>query len=81
MNMIRKELHLDEKVIKALEIEAKKQNRSLKNYLEYLVIQQAQRLQVPSKKYTTMMDDMLTNYDNKELNFSSIEEVLKRNGI
>ena len=43
MNMIRKELHLDEKVIKALEIEAKKQNRSLKNYLEYLVIQQAQR--------------------------------------
>ena len=50
--MIRKELHLDETVISALEAEAKRQNRSLKNYLEFLAIEQAKKLEVPSKEYT-----------------------------
>ena len=79
--MIRKELHLDEKTVSALEAEAKRQNRSLKNYLEYLAIEQAKRLAVPSKEYTDMMDDLLNKFDNNEIEFSAIEEVLNRNGI
>lgn len=79
--MIRKELHLDNNVIKTLELEAKKQNRSLKNYLEYIVIEQAKKLQLPSKGYTEMMDKLLNDFDNKKIEFSTIEEVLERNGI
>ncbi|MGA9239408.1 hypothetical protein [Robiginitalea sp.] len=79
--MIRKELHLDERVVSALEAEAKRQNRSLKNYLEYIAIEQAKMLEVPSKEYTDMMDHLLNKFDNNEIEFSSIEEVMSRNGI
>ena len=79
--MIRKELHLDENVVSALEAEAKRQNRSLKNYLEFLAIEQAKKLEVPSKEYTDMMDDLLNKFDNDEIEFSTIDEVMSRNGI
>lgn len=79
--MIRKELHLDETVVSALEAEAKRQNRSLKNYLEFLAIEQAKKLEVPSQEYTEMMDDLLNKFDKNEIEFSKIEEVLSRNGI
>ena len=62
-------------------MEAKRQNRSLKNYLEFLVIEQAKKLEVPSKEYTDMMDDLLNKFDNNDIEFSDIEEVLSRNGI
>ena len=79
--MVRKELHLDETIISVLEAEAKRQNRSLKNYLEFLAIEQAKKLEVPSKEYTDMMDNLLNKFDNNEIEFSSIEEVMSRNGI
>jgi len=79
--MIRKELHLDEKIISALEVEARRQNRSLKNYLEFLAIEQAKKLEVPSKEYMDMMDDLLNKFDNNQIEFSTIEEVMNRNGI
>ena len=79
--MIRKELHLDEKVILALEAEAKRQNRSLKNYLEFLAIEQAKKLEVPSKEYMDMMDGLLNKCDKDQIEFSTIEEVMSRNGI
>ena len=47
--MLLKELHLDETVVSALEKEAKRQNRSFKNYLEHLAIELAKKLEVPSK--------------------------------
>lgn len=79
--VIRKELHLDETIISTLEAEAKRQNRSLKNYFEYVAIQQAKKLEVPSKEYTGMIDDLLNKFDNNEIEFSSIEEVMSMNGI
>ena len=79
--MIRKELHLDKNVVSTLEAEAKRQNRSLKNYLEFLAIEQAKKLEVPSKEYTDMMDDLLNKFDNDEIEFSTIDEVMSRNGI
>jgi len=79
--MVRKELHLDKTIINALEVEAKRQKRSLKNYLEYLVIEQAKKLEVPSKEYTQMMDGLLEKFENNEIEFSSIKEVMIRNGV
>ena len=67
-------------VVSALEAEAKRQNRSLKNYLEYLAIEQAKKLEVPSKEYAEMMDDMLNKFENNEIEFSSIEDVMARMG-
>lgn len=79
--MIRKELHLDKNILQTLEEEAKRQNRNLKNYLESLVIEQAKKLEVPSKEYTQMMDNLLNKFDNNTIAFSNIDEVLQRNGI
>lgn len=79
--MIRKELHLDKNILQTLEEEAKRQNRNLKNYLESLVIEQAKKLEVPSKEYTQMMDNLLNKFDNNTILFSNIDEVLQRNGI
>lgn len=79
--MIRKELHLDEKVISVLEEEAKRQNRSLKNYLEYIAIEQARKLELPSKEYMEMMDDVLNRFENNQIEFNSIDEVISKHGI
>jgi hypothetical protein len=79
--MIRKELHLEKNILQTLEFEAKRQNRNLKNYLESLVIEEAKKLEVPSKEYTQMMDNILNKFDNNEIEFSNIDEVLQRNGI
>lgn len=79
--MERKELHLDEKVISALEAEAKRQNRSLKNYLEHLAIEHAKRLETSSKEYRDMMDRMLKRLEKGEVEFSSLEGVMARNGL
>jgi hypothetical protein len=79
--MIPKELRVDETVILAIEAEAKRQYRSLKNYLEYLAIEEAKKLEVPWKGYTAMMDGLLTRFDKNEIEFSAIEEVMSENGI
>ncbi len=39
----RKEVHLDELIIRKLEKQAAKEGRSLKNYMEYILIQQSQK--------------------------------------
>lgn len=81
VTMIRKELHLNESVVATLAAEAKRQNRSLKNYLEFLAIEQAKRLEIPSEEYMLMMDDLLNKLDDNPLAFSDIDAVLKRNGL
>jgi len=79
--MIRKELHLDKSVLQTLEKEAKRQNRSLKNYLEFLAQQQAKKLELPSKEYREEMDGLLAKVEEGTMRFSSLEEVMERNGI
>ncbi|MFC4094825.1 hypothetical protein [Euzebyella saccharophila] len=79
--MVIKELYLDKDVISTLEAEAKRQNRSLKNYLEHLAIEQAKKLETPSKEYGDMMDGMLKRLENGEVEFSGLEEVMARNGL
>lgn len=78
---IRKELHLGDKLVSALEAEAKRQDRGLKNYLENLAIEEAKKLEVPAKEYTDMMDDLLAKFDENEIECSTMEEVMEKNGI
>jgi hypothetical protein len=44
-------------------------------------MKEAKKLEVPSKEYTQMMDKILNKFDNNEIVFSNIDEVLQRNGI
>ncbi|WP_276167377.1 hypothetical protein [Zobellia alginiliquefaciens] len=46
-----------------------------------MAIEQAKKLEVPSKEYTDMMDKLLTKFDKNEIEFSTIEKVMSRNGI
>jgi hypothetical protein len=79
--MVRKELHLEKSVLQILEKEAKRQNRSLKNYLEFLAQQQAKKLELPSRAYREEMDTLLAKVEEGTMRFSSLEEVMDRNGI
>lgn len=79
--MIRKELHLDEETLTTLEAEAKRQNRSLKNYLEFLAIEQARRLKPPSKAYRSMMDGILDAYEKGSLDFEALDAPLTKNDL
>lgn len=79
--MIRKELHLEKEVLAILEEEAKRQNRSLKNYLEFLVKEQAKKIELPSAAYREEMDTMLLKVAEGTVRFSSLDDVMTRNGL
>ncbi|MDT0687962.1 hypothetical protein [Autumnicola psychrophila] len=78
MEKIRKLIDIEEDVLNILEQEAKKQKRSLKNFLEYTIEETARKLESPSAEYQKMMDDMLQRLEKDEVNFSPIEEFKKK---
>ncbi|MCX2679915.1 hypothetical protein OOZ15_08205 [Galbibacter sp. EGI 63066] len=81
MGKTKKLIELDDKAIKALEKQAKLEKRSLKNYMEWLLEDTAQRYSEPSEEYKAMMDDMLERMKNDEINFISVEEVREKYGL
>lgn len=81
MGKTKKLIELDDKAIKILEKQAKLQKRSLKNYIEFTLEDQALRFSEPSEEYKAMMDDMLDRMEKGELNFIPVEEVKKKYGL
>ena len=69
-NRKRKEVSLDESTILLLQIQAKREGRKLKNYMEYILKEQANSLEL-SDEYKTMMDDILDKKTNGKLDFIS----------
>jgi hypothetical protein len=59
MGKTKKLIELDDKAIQILEVQAKLQKRSLKNYIEYTLEDTAMRYSEPSEEYKAMMDDMI----------------------
>lgn len=80
MEKTKKLIELDNKAIEILEKEAKKQKRSLKNYLEYMIEDRALELSEPSEEYKRMMDEMLEKHKNNEIKWTTAEEVRQRYG-
>lgn len=76
MGKIKKLIELDDKAIQILEKQAKLQKRSLKNYIEYTLEDQALRFSEPSEEYKAMMDDMIKRDDEGNLKTYSVEDVL-----
>lgn len=81
MGKTKKLIELDDKAIEILEKQAKLQKRSLKNYIEFTLEDQALRFSEPSEEYKAMMDDMLDRMEKGELNFVPIEEVKRKYGL
>jgi|SRR5690606_4158067 len=81
MNKVRKLIDIDEKILNVLEIEAKKQNRSLKSFLEYTLEETAHRLESPSEEYRNMMDSMLHKLEKGKLQTDPIELIEKKYGL
>ncbi|MCH7525007.1 MAG: hypothetical protein IIC74_08360 [Bacteroidetes bacterium] len=81
MSSTKKLIEIDDKALAILEKEAKKQKRSLKNYLEFTLENIALRFSEPSEEYKAMMDDMLDRIDKGEIDFIPVEEVRKKYDI
>lgn len=72
----RKEVVLDEETLSILEEKAKAQGRNLKNYMEFVLREDAYAFE-PSEAYKTMMDKMIDNHHKGKTNYTSWEEVKK----
>lgn len=72
----RKEVVLDEETIAMLEEKAKSQGRNLKNYMEFILREEAHAFE-PSEEYKIMMDKMIDNHNNGKTSYTSWEEVKK----
>lgn len=74
-------IELDNKTIEILEIQAKLQKRSLKNYLEFMIEDRALHFMEPSEEYKAMMDDMIERQKNGTLETIPYEEIRKKYGF
>ncbi|MEO8934123.1 MAG: hypothetical protein ABI295_07425 [Xanthomarina sp.] len=77
MGKTKKLIELDNKAIEILEKQAKLQKRSLKNYLEYTLEDQAMRYSEPSEEYKKMMDAMIERDEKGDLITHSWEDIKK----
>ena len=69
----RKEITLDAQTLSILQIQAEKQGRKLKNYMEQVLKEQANSFEL-TDEYKAMMDVMLDKHEKGELKYTSWEE-------
>jgi len=75
MKKVRKLIDINQDILELLDKEARKQKRSLKSFLEYILEETAKKLETPSQEYMDMMDQMLERLERGDLGFSPIEEI------
>ena len=76
-NKKRKEVNLDGQTIAILEIQAKREGRKLKNYMEHVLREKANDFEL-TEEYKVMMDEMLNKHKRGELNYTPWDEVKKQ---
>ena len=69
-NKKRKEVTLDANTIELLELQAKREGRKLKNYMEYVLSEKANDFQL-TDAYKEMMDKTLDDFDKGNINFTN----------
>lgn len=72
----RKEVVLDEETLAILEEKAKSQGRNLKNYMEFVLREDANAFE-PSEEYKVMMEKMIDNHNTGKSNYMSESEFRK----
>ena len=80
MGKTKKLIELDDRAIAILEKQAKLQKRSLKNYIEYTLEDQALRFSEPSSEYKRMMDNMIDKMERGTLKTLPLKDALKEFG-
>lgn len=70
----RKEVSLNEETIVLLNIQAEKEGRNLKNFMEQILIKKAQDFEL-SNEYKLMVDEMLEKHKKGELNYTPWEDM------
>lgn len=73
-NKKRKEVALDANIIELLELQAKREGRKLKNYMEYILSEKANDFQL-TDDYKKMMDKTLDDFDKGNIKFKSWDSV------
>ncbi|PQL91673.1 hypothetical protein [Apibacter adventoris] len=73
---IRKEVSLDNQTLALLQIQAEKEGRKLKNYLEDILKQKANEFEL-SDEYKTLMDERLDKHEKGEINYTSWDQFKK----
>lgn len=72
----RKEVLLDKETLSILEAKAKKQGRNLKNYMEFVLREEAYAFE-PSESYKVMMDKMIEDHEQGKTNYTSWKDAKK----
>ena len=72
-NKTRKEVSLDSETIAILEVQAEKEGRKLKNYMEHILREKANDMEL-KEEYKIMMDKVLDKHSKGELRYISEEE-------
>ncbi|MCW4469351.1 hypothetical protein OGH69_10275 [Flavobacterium sp. MFBS3-15] len=70
----RKEIALDDQTIALLQIQAEREGRKLKNYMEQVLKEKANSFQL-SDEYKAMMDTMLDRHEKGQVNYTPWDEV------
>jgi hypothetical protein len=72
----RKEVTLSNDTLALLQIQAEKEGRKLKNYMEHILREKANSFEL-TDEYKAMMDDMLDKYQSGKLNYINESEFRK----
>lgn len=73
---IRKEVFIDNQTLALLQIQAEKEDRKLKNYLEHILKQKANEFEL-TDEYKTLMDEILDKHEKGEVNYTSWDNFKK----
>lgn len=75
-NKKQKEVDLDENVITILKEKAKQQGRNLKNYMEFVLSEDAYAFE-PSASYKLMIDKMIEDHEQGKKTYTSWKDAKK----
>tara|TARA_R110001606_G_scaffold144418_1_gene283808 strand:- start:279 stop:536 length:258 start_codon:yes stop_codon:yes gene_type:complete len=73
-NKKRKEVALDANIIELLELQAKREGRKLKNYMEHILNEKANEFQL-TDDYKKLMDKTLDEFDKGNIKFKDWDAV------
>ena len=78
MGTTKKLIELNNESIKILQEQAKKEKRSLKNYIEFTLEHRAQEFKEPSNEYKAMVDDMMRRFEKGTLKTKPVAEIREK---
>lgn len=73
----RKEISLDSNTLTLLQLQADREGRKLKNYMEHILREKANDFKL-TDEYKTLMNEMLDKHEKGNLNYTDWDEVKQK---